>query len=616
MSLAELGLVLLQFVVIAAIGWTIGCLGLDLYFVGNKVGLAERALAAVGGFALFSIVLTILHIVTGGAVFGNPFVVPLSGLAVLAHGWYRRLWRVYPSWRTLAPVLVLLLGLFIVPMFAAGSTVREGDPPWHMGWTHELLDGQPLPDGPAPEFARNAYPWGWHGILATTTRLVPGSNPLLAHEALHIVLVLAIPLAAASLARRVRLKAGWPAAGVATLVGGWGWISARGTDFVASPTDARHGADMVVASPNSVYEMFPPALPREMGLVLLALAGTLMLLAMRSNQPKRWTVAGVVAGCAALVSLPMLIPALMWATVCAYFARQKLRTWIRIVLPMAGLFAVWLVPLTFWYFTEGGFVDIVPRLGVEWSIVTALSSWGLLLPLAIAGAYFTSKLRSVRAKAFLGFGAASVLMIVLSIARREFGWTLQDNQTFLHQGRMWPVAHLLGSALAGVAIFRYYKLLRRRDARLAILAVAATFAIGSISLFLSAPELTRLIGDRASGFVYADEDLATGSFLRDAAEELSPGDIVLVEDSDAIAFKLFEFSGVSLAEYDDPRLEGNELRIRYEDLADRYIERVNGEGFTPTHVVVEQGPPVGGEVLAEGEYGGRNWSLVEVEEGP
>lgn len=612
MTLAELGLVALQTSLFVVVGWSVASSVIARVAVGADVEWPERTLFAIGGACAFSIGLMILHITTGGAVFNNAFVVPMLALATIVLAARTGAWRVSVSWKPVTAAALLLVALFVVPMFAAGSSVREGDPPWHMGWTHELLDGQPLPDGHAPEFGRNAYPWGWHGVLATTTRLVPGSSPLLAHDALHIVLVLAIPLSAACLARRARRDAGWFAAGAASLIAGFGWISAMETDFVATPTEARYGADMVVASPNSVYELLPSALPREMGLVLLGLTGTLLLYAVAERRTPWWYVAGVVSGCAALVSFPILISAVMWIAISAWFAGgERVGVWLRVMVPTVLLFGLWLGPLIYWYVTEGGFVDVVPVLGMEWPLLMALSAWGILFPLAVGGVWLLARSRTTEAKVLLGFAAASVAAILLAIARRELEWGLQGNQTLLHQGRMWPVAHLLGAALAGAALAFLWSRLDARSTTVARAAGAVTFAFGSISLLLSIPAVADLIAARDKGFVYADEDLATGSFVRDAAEYLSPGDVLMAGDN-GLAFKLFEFSGVSLADYDDPRLVDNEARIRYRDLANRYIETRRSGGFAPTHAVVEEGSAPQGEVLVSGEYEGREWVLVKI----
>lgn len=610
MTFLDVVLVVAQFAAITIIGWTLSGLVVEWLFGREEIGLPERALFAIASFVLFAIALTTIHIVTGGAVFGSPFVVPLVGLAVIVLGARRDGLRVPEvPWRPVVVALSVLLALFVIPMFVAGSSVREGDPPWHMGWTHELLDGQPLPDGPAPEFGRNAYPWGWHGVLATTTRLVPGSSPLLSHETLHVVLVLAIPLAAACLARRVRCDAGWFAAAAAALIAGFGWLGGTVPGFVASPTEARYGADRVAASPNSVYELFPPALPREMGLLLLACGAVLLMFGLRRDDERAWIAAGAIAGCAALVSFPMLIPALLWIALCAFLspAGRRMARCARAAVPALVLFALWFGPLVFWYVTEGGFVDVVPVLGVEWPLPTALSAWGLLLPLAVVGIVLVMRDRDLEARALLGFAVVSAVLVGLAVARRAFGWGLEGNETLLHQGRMWPVAHLVAAALGGIALNALFR--RSKGGRIAAVAIVA---VGVISLVMSSAGLVSLIGDRKKGFVYADEDIDEGSFVRAAAEHLSPGDVVEVGDNDALAFKLFEFSGVALANYDDPRLEGNEVRIRYRDLAERYMTQMEAGGFEATHVVVEADVDVAGSVLEEGEYRGRKWKLVDV----
>ncbi|MDQ3784784.1 MAG: hypothetical protein M3360_07905, partial [Actinomycetota bacterium] len=210
MTFGTIAGLLVQSFLVGAIGWAMGD-GLLRRAGRGRVpeGLAgpERALNAVGGFVLFSLACMLGHIVTGGAVFGLPGVVPALGVVVLWAG--RASFRLIPvpRWTLVGVAAVALLCLFVLPVILGGSGVRSGDPPWHLGWAEQLLGGEPVPLGPAPEFARNAYPWGWHALLATLVRLVPGSTPLVAHESLHVVVVAAVPLAVACLARRVDRRA-------------------------------------------------------------------------------------------------------------------------------------------------------------------------------------------------------------------------------------------------------------------------------------------------------------------------------------------------------------------------------------------------------------------------
>jgi hypothetical protein len=94
-----------------------------------------------------------------------------------------------------------------------------------------------------------------------------------------------------------------------------------------------------------------------------------------------------------------------------------------------------------------------------------------------------------------------------------------------------------------------------------------------------------LLDKGGSGYVYAGDDYAPGSFVREAAEVLGPGDVV-AGGTDAVRWALFQMSGARLAHYDDVRLDGNDVRIRYAELAERWDATVANDGFVPTHVVV------------------------------
>ncbi len=317
MSTGALAGVLLQLVTVGAVGWIVGSLVLER-FVDEDVsplGPPERALAAMAGSVLFSVGLMTAHIITGGAIFASPLAVPVAASVVVALGHRHLRMGGKVPWGRVAAAVVVLGTIYVAPVLEGGSSLRTGDPPWHLGWTEQLLAGEPVPTGPAPEFGRNAYPWGLHALMATAVRLVPGSSPIVALEMLHLYLLAGIPLAAACLARRVRPDAGWTAAGAASLIGGFGWVLLEEPDFVTSPTMARYGADLVVASPNSVYELFPPALPRELGLVMLGAAAWLILASASSKRHNVWAAAGAAAGFVGILSVPLFVSALMWLLV-------------------------------------------------------------------------------------------------------------------------------------------------------------------------------------------------------------------------------------------------------------------------------------------------------------
>jgi hypothetical protein len=604
---------LLQLVLLTAIGWVIGDAILRRVSDAEEdgIGMPERSLAALAGAIVFCIASMALHIVTGGAVFGVPGVVPALGVVVLLAGRRRLRITKAPSTRVILAAVVLVV-LYMTPALAAGSSIRTGDPPWHLGWSQQLLAGEPVPTGPAPEFGRNAYPWGLHAVMATAVRLVPMSTPMVSLEMLHLALLAGLPLGAAVLARRVRPDAGWTAAGAASLIGGFGWISAGRADFITSPSEAAYGADLVVASPNSVYELFPPGLPRELGLVMLAVAAWLLIANVRSERPNRWAVAGAAIGCVGLLSVPLFVTALLWLLIAGAFAPagRRARWYLTTGASAAAVFGLWAGPVLSQFLRYGGFVNITPQLGEEWPLPVALASWGILLPLAIAGVVLVWRDRD---KLMLpAFAASTVVLLGVAVARGRFDWEVAGNATLLHQGRMWPTAHLLGAVFAGVALVAFFAWLRPRGLRLAGGAMAAVFAFGAISPVLAAQSLTDTMRAQRSGFEYGRSDLQPGSFVRRAAAYLGPDDVVEVRDGHKLAFLLFQLSGVKLASYDDPRLERNELRIRYRDLAQSYDETMETGGFTADFMVLPAPDGPYRRALVQGAFEDRDWVLVQL----
>ena len=619
MSPGDVALVTLQLCLCALVGWASS--GLLLRWAGVTLDLVERAVAAVAGIVGFAVAGMVLNLITGGAVFGLPGVVPVLAAGLVAAWVATGTARVdvaqikeERSWRGPLLLALGLAVLYLLPVLLEGSGVRTGDPPWHLGWTEQLLGGEPVPVGPAPELARNAYPWGYHALLAALVRLLPGTDPLLSHETVHVAIAASIPLVGAAIARRADARAGLAAAACTGLVGGFGWILARGPDFVTSPRSSRFGADLVVASPNSVYELFPPALPREVGLVLAGVAAVLLAIAASADARRLRVLAGAVIGLVGVVSVPMFFTAIAWGVATSLVAwRRQWRAWVDVAVPAVTVFALWAGPVAAGYLQHGGFVDITPRLGMEWPLPTALGAYGLLLPVALGGAVVARRLQGGRV--LLALCAATVLLLSLAVAREVFGWTVWNNATLLHQGRMWPPVHLLAGALGGVAVVRAYSWVRRRWGAVAPVAAGALLVVGGASPALASLRMREVLDEHRSGFEYGVADLAEDGFVARAARRLEPDDVVAVAGSDELAWMLFQLSGARLARYDDPRFEGNDLRIRFADLAREWDERVGAGGFAPTHVVLEAEAhaPLAGEPLVMGTFDGVSWTLYALE---
>jgi hypothetical protein len=360
-----------------------------------------------------------------------------------------------------------------------------------------------------------------------------------------------------------------------------------------------------------MYELLPPAAPREVGLIALAAAATLLVLSLRTEQRSLRFLTGVLTGMVGLISVPLFVTALVWTVAGSLTAvrGRRLKSLGDIALPAFVVFALWAGPVAAAFIQLGGFVNITPKLGVEWPLPTALWSWGLLLPLAVLGLVGAARARHGQAQTMLALAAGSALILTLAIARGAFDWNLAGNTTLLHQGRVWPPAHLLAAAFAGLGLTIVYEWVTRGAPGLARAGVTAVLGVGAVSPLFGSVRLAEIIEAREDGFQYARPEIEEGSFVRRAADSLTPDDVVLVEGSDDLGFLLFQFSGVRLAAYDDSRLDHNDLRIRYRDLAESWDRRMQRGGFDPDYRVepVASGPPDG--AVTAGDYGGEKWAL-------
>jgi hypothetical protein len=240
-----------------------------------------------------------------------------------------------------------------------------------------------------------------------------------------------------------------------------------------------------------------------------------------------------------------------------------------------------------------------------------LGSWGLLLPLAGAGFVLASR-AGWGGRVVVAWTLVAGILLALARVRAALDWDLAGNATLLHQGRVWPVAHLLAGALGGVALAWVWRRLARRSVLAAGAATVALLAVGAVSPVLAARDLAATMARGDDGFVYGSGAAASGGFVRRAAAHLEPRDVVAVEGERGrgLALLLWQFSGARLARFDDPRLEGNDLRIRFAELAAAWDRRVAGAGFEPSVVVVSPDARPSGEVLERGRFGGRAWVVV------
>jgi hypothetical protein len=309
-----------------------------------------------------------------------------------------------------------------------------------------------------------------------------------------------------------------------------------------------------------------------------------------------------------LVNVPLFVVSLAWLAAVAAFLERRPRALAETIVPALAVFSLWALPVISGFVRYGGFVDITQRLGREWPVPTALASWGLLLPGALAGVVVAWRTRDRGARFLFVLAAATAALMSVAILRGTMDWTLAGNETLLHRGRLWPVTHLLAAAFAGLAARRALARVAGRSRPLALACAAFALAVAVPSLVLASVDHTRVISREQAGFFYGGPDLAGNAFPRAAAAVLGPDDVVRVEGSDELAFLLFQLSGCRLAAFDDPRLDGNDLRIRYRELADEWDRRMESQGIA-ANFIVSRADGAGGRPLAEGEYRGERWVL-------
>jgi hypothetical protein len=322
--------------------------------------------------------------------------------------------------------------------------------------------------------------------------------------------------------------------------------------------------------------------------------------------------AGLAGGITGLISVPLFVTVGVWVAAAAVIAARgsKIRLVAGFLLGAVPVFALWAAPVLADYLRFGGFVNVTPHVGTEWSLFQGLASWGLLFPGAVAGLLLLGLRRRPAGGPLLAFAAASAALMAVAVARSALHWHLAGNRTLLYEGRVWPPAHLLGAALAGVAAAATYGWLRQRARVLATGLALAAILIGTASPALASIRLDRLMPTYQAGFIFGSPNFAPDGFVRQAAAHLGPSDVVLVHGSSILALSIFSFSGARLARFNDPAVSHNDLRIRFPELAARWDHQMANGGFHADFTAVPASEAGPAPVVARGLYKGEEYVLI------
>jgi len=434
---------------------------------GVELDLPDALALAVPAVCAYAFVLELAHIVSGGRVFSDAWLVRglTAGVALLtAVAAVRRRPPLGErrTWIALAVVSIAIVWIWgspvarMVPLGSPGS-----DAGTHAGWAGQLLNGETTPSalisGPIP----NAYPWEFHAVLATVSELTPGGRPYGALPPLQLVQTAGAVFALFALGRRV---AGRPGSE------GGSWLGGTATAVLGALAGGNVFALLGVATgtprtggPRGTYTLsaanLAPPVARDVGFVLFVAELFLLLLAARARRP--WAslgAAGVVLGLAAITSPEFLFAGGGAALVVLILAPaiRRLRALAAVFVPAVAILAVWLVPLVVSYVRLGGFVDTTVRAGIRLRPGDILLSWGLLIPFAAYG--LAVSLARPRRRGWVldpielvtvgAFAFAALAVLVSGLLPR----ILDSSFDILGRaGRFWPFAELGLAVLAAVA---------------------------------------------------------------------------------------------------------------------------------------------------------------------
>ena len=548
--------------------------GAALGLRGDWVLRAGLALPALCGYVL---VLSILHIVSGGAILSNPWVVRLLTLVVAVAAFVMARHGGTIGGRSGLALALLLLGVGVLvwgiplvrelPLFETTPLVNGGDTKLHLGWSMQLLNGETTPSSPLTGEIPNYYPWFFHAFLAFVSNLTPGGRSVYGLGPLQILQVGGGILTFFALGRAVtrRVLGAWSGAVLGALSGGFGWLIAWGPELEKNRDDPMTylGDLALVRSYNPSFHNLAPTLPRDLTYVLFP--AFLLLLVTGLRKERRWhlAAAGATAGIIGLTGAEtfFLCGLIALGLPLVVERGRKLQTFAWVALPLAAVWSVWLIPLAFSYVELGGFVNTTTVGTVDVPPVGILGAWGLLTICAAAGALPLWKRRRGKTGGLLlvTVGAAAVLVPLAAITGNDGPIGVLGRPH-----RYWPLLYLALVPVGSIGIVWLAKRVggtarARRIWALAVLVVAVPSPVlGSLALSSVWDDPPPLVTDAIE-----DEE---GSVL----VELDPhagGETCVAAVPEGVVHSAFWWSGFRFVHYRwSPDRETNLARVRWADM--------------------------------------------------
>lgn len=446
---------------------------------------------AIPSLCAYASLIMVVHVATRGLLLNHRPAVVL--IVVLTLGVLILRVRSSPAPRLTPLDRLIMVGLVVLGLAVWGSPVLRllplyfgGDIDIHMGWTEQLLNGEPTPSAPLTGNIPNFYPWLFHGITAVVTIFTPGGRAFHSLGPLHLLTVMGSILALYALGREVGKKrtTGAGAALFGALSGGMGFFLVDGYDLVLNRgresdpgAQMRYLGDLVFERPsNLAFHNLAPVFPREIAFIVLE--GLLLLLIVGLSRKRRELVyaGGVALGIIGLIGGETLIAGAVVSLAAVTVAGTSGRfiSAVRLLIPAGLVYSLWLIPMVVNYRQYGGFAD----LGFGELQVTPLGllvAAGIVVPFAIIGAAVLIRrmTQDPRARVVLATFLAMVGVIVVStIASMLLG---EGFETLSRRHRYWPLLHLSIALAGGIGLDIILRSVHRWSR------VAAAFLIVTVS---------------------------------------------------------------------------------------------------------------------------------------
>lgn len=554
----------------------------------GRLGAVATAALAIPALLVWVLALMLAHIVSGGLVLSEPWLVRGLTLAAAAVAFGVTIWARRrtdnaddPSRHVgvlLAAALAAAAVASLWPLFRLLPVPPTPDAQLHTGWAMQLLNGNATPSATITGDVPNYYPWLFHAFAAFLSHFTPGGHVWHALGTMQVLQVAGVVLGLFAAGRELtrRMTGGLAAAAFGAFAGGIGFVFLRSIDVAprgrvpGADGVMRYAGDLLVARPyNVTFFNLPPPLPRDVALALMA-TFVFALFAAYGRKSTGWLIAGgAIAGTIGLTGGESWIVALVLGTVACLVgsAPARLKALACFLGPALAVYSVWFVPTLINYIDLGGFVDTTHQAPVSLPPLGFLGAWGLLTPFALWG--FVVAIRDwgnerVRLAVAL-VGAAVVAVFVSSLIPIVLGDAFQTLET---KHRYWPYVHLAVLLVAAVGFGDVASRVGRRNTQVAAVVVAGVVAVGLVSPVVSSLASTRKVLD-SPGHLLAHNSLVPDSKSVPAVLLDREARNCVAAVPPELSQSVFAFTGYRLVLWQGGAEGANRARIRWRNIYDR-----------------------------------------------